>query len=174
VPCNIDIVPNRSSPPAILLREAYREDGKVKKRTLANLSSLSLEQVQGMRRVLRGEKLVGVDDLFEAIHSSHHGHVQAVHAALRRLGIAELLSPRPCRERDLVLAMITTRVLAPDSKLATSRWWHTTTIPAEFGGATPTRTICTQRSTGWANARSGLTASWRADILSPGDWRSTT
>jgi hypothetical protein len=129
----IDIVPNRSSPPAILLREAYREDGKVKKRTLANLSSLSLEQAQGMRRVLRGEKLVGVDDLFEAIHSSHHGHVQAVHAALRRLGIAELLSPRPCRERNLVLAMITARVLAPDSKLATSRWWHTTTIPAEFG-----------------------------------------
>lgn len=131
----IDIVPNRSSPPAILLREAYREGGKVKKRTLANLSSLSMDQVQAMRRVLRGEKLVGVDDLFEAIRSPHHGHVQAVQVAMRRLGMAELISSRPSRERDLVLAMITARVLAPDSKLATSRWWHTTTIPEEFGVA---------------------------------------
>ena len=131
----IDIVPNRSSPPAILLREAYREGGKVKKRTLANLSSLSMEQVQAMRRVLRGETLVGVEDLFEAIRSPHHGHVQAVQVAMQRLGIAKLISSRPCRERDLVLAMITARVLAPDSKLATSRWWHTTTIPEEFGVA---------------------------------------
>ena len=131
----IDIVPNRSSPPAILLREAYREDGKVKKRTLANLSRLSIEQAHAMRRVLRGEKVVGVDELFEAIRSAHHGHVEAVRVAMRRLGIAELISSRPCRERDLVLAMITARVVAPDSKLATSRWWHTTTIPEEFAVA---------------------------------------
>jgi hypothetical protein len=131
----IDIVPNRNSPPAILLREAYRQDGKVKKRTLANLSSLSMEQVQAMRRVLRGEKLVGVDDLLEAIRSPHHGHVQAVRVAMKRLGMAKLISGRSSRERALVLAMITARVLAPDSKLATSRWWHTTTIPEEFGVA---------------------------------------
>jgi hypothetical protein len=105
--------------------------------TLANLSSLSIEQAHAMRRVLRGEKVVGVDDLFEAIRSPHHGHVHAVRVAMRRLGIAELISSRPCRERDLVLAMITARVAAPDCKLATSRWWHATTIPEEFAVADP-------------------------------------
>jgi len=129
----IDIVPNRSSPPAALLREAYREGGKVKKRTLANLSGLPMDQVLSMRRVLRGEKLVGVDDLLETIRSVPHGHVQAVELAMQRLGMAELLASRPSRERSLVLAMITARVLAPDSKLATSRWWRTTTIPETFG-----------------------------------------
>ncbi|MCR4392703.1 MAG: IS1634 family transposase [Candidatus Acetothermia bacterium] len=129
----IDIVPNRSSPSAVLLREAYREGGKVKKRTLANLSSLSMEQVLAMRRVLRGEKLVGADELFETIRSAHHGHVQAVGVAMRRLGLAELIASRPSRERELVLAMIAARLVAPDSKLATTRWWHTTTIPEEFG-----------------------------------------
>ncbi len=129
----IDIVPNRSSPPAVLLREAYREGGKVKKRTLANLSKLPMDQVLAMRRVLRGEKLVGVEDLLETIRSVPHGHVQAVKVALERLGMAELVGSRPSRERSLVLAMIVARVLAPDSKLATSRWWHTTTIPEEFG-----------------------------------------
>lgn len=129
----IDIVPNRGSPPAVLLREAYREGGKVKKRTLANLSSLSMEQVQAMRRALRGEKLAPADELFEAVASAHHGHVQAVQAAMRRLGLAELIASRPSRERDLVLSMITARVLEPDSKLATTRWWRTTTLPEEFG-----------------------------------------
>jgi len=129
----IDIVPNRNSPPAVLLREAYREGGKVKKRTLANLSSLPMDQVLLMRRVLRGERLVGVDDLWETIRSAHHGHVQAVKVAMRRLGMSELLSSRPSRERQLVLAMIAARVVAPSSKLATTRWWQTTTIPEEFG-----------------------------------------
>jgi len=131
----IDIVPNRGSPPAVLLREAYREGGKVKKRTLANLSSLSMEQVQAMRRALRGEKLAPADELFEAVASAHHGHVQAVQAAMRRLGLAELIAARPSRERDLVLSMIAARVLEPDSKLATTRWWRTTTLPEEFGVA---------------------------------------
>lgn len=129
----IDIVPNRGSPPAVLLRESYREGGKVKKRTLANLSSLSMEQVQAMRRALRGEKLAPADELFEAVASAHHGHVQAVQAAMRRLGLAELIASRPSRERDLVLSMIAARVLEPDSKLATTRWWRTTTLPEEFG-----------------------------------------
>jgi hypothetical protein len=127
----IDIVPNRSSPPGVLLREAYREGGKVKKRTLANLSSLPMDQVLMMRLVLRGGRLVGVD-LFETFRSVAHGHVQAVEVAMRRLGIPELITSRPSRERDLVLSMIAARVLEPDSKLATSRWWHTTTIPEEF------------------------------------------
>jgi len=129
----IDIVPNRSSPPAVLLREAYREGGKVKKRTLANLSSLPMDQALAMRRVLRGEKLVGADELFETIRSAPHGHVQAVEVAMRRLGMPELIASRPSRERDQALAMITAQVLAPDSELAVSRWWHTTTIPEEFG-----------------------------------------
>lgn len=129
----VAVVPNRGSPPAILLRESYREGRTVRTRTLANLSRWPPAQVEALRRVLRGEKLVGVDDLFETIRSPHHGHVQAVGVAMRRLGMRELLASRPSRERDLVLAMITARVLAPDSKLATSRWWHTTTIPDEFG-----------------------------------------
>lgn len=133
----IDIVPNRGSPPAVLLREAYREGGKVKKRTLANLSKLPMDQVLTMRRVLRGERLVGVEDFWETIHSVPHGHVQAVKVAMERLGMAELVGSRPSRERSVVLAMIVARVLEPDSKLATTRWWHTTTIPEEFGVEDP-------------------------------------
>src|SRR3990172_7224903 len=131
----IAIVPNRSSPPAILLREGYREGGKVKNRTLANLSSLSMEQVEALRAILRGEKLRPVAELFEIVASSHHGHVAAVRAALRGLGLASLIASRPSRERDLVCAMIAARILAPHTKLATTRWWHTTTLAADLGVA---------------------------------------
>jgi len=131
----IAVVPNRSSPPAILLREGYREGGKVKNRTLANLSSLSMEQVEALRAILRGEKLRPVAELFEIVASSHHGHVAAVRAALRGLGLASLIASRPSRERDLVCAMIAARILAPHTKLATTRWWHTTTLAADLGVA---------------------------------------
>lgn len=82
---HIDIVPNRGSPPAVLLRESFREGKKVRKRTLANLSALSAEQVDAIRRTLKGERLVPVSDLFETTRSFHHGHVQAVRTAMRRL-----------------------------------------------------------------------------------------
>lgn len=129
---HIDIVPNRASTPTILLRESYREGNKVRKRTLANLSSLSMDKVEMIRKVLRGDALVPVNDLFENVSSVHHGHVQAVHAAMKRLDMDKLIGSRPSRERDLVLAMVAARILDPDSKLATTRWWKDTTLPEVF------------------------------------------
>lgn len=130
---HIDVVPNRNSKPAYLLRESYREGGKVRKRTLANLSSLPIEQIERIRRILRGEQLAPVETLFGAVTSAHHGHVQAVLSAMKRLGFNALLSSRPCRERDLVIAMVAARILQPHSKLATTRWWHVTTLPEILG-----------------------------------------
>ena len=129
----IDIIPNRKSPPAILLRESVREGSKIQKRTLANLSALSMQQVEAIRRVLKGESLVAVAERFEIVASALHGHVEAVRTAMTRLGFAELLASRPCRERDLVVGMIVARILDPESKLATTRWWHTTTLPEILG-----------------------------------------
>ena len=129
----IATIPNRSSPPAILLREGYREGGKVKTRTLANLSTLPEAAVAALRRVLKGDTLITADEAFEAISSHHHGHVQAVLAAMQRLGFAHLIASRPSRQRNLVVAMVAARILAPESKLATTRWWHVTTLPALLG-----------------------------------------
>jgi len=88
---HIDIVPNRNSNPTILLRESYREGAKVKKRTLANLSTLSMEQVQLLRQVLKGEQLVRGDTLFDVVSSHQHGHVQAVLKAMKGLRFREAL-----------------------------------------------------------------------------------
>jgi len=129
----IATVPNRNSPPAILLRQAYREDGKVKTRTLTNLSRLPTKTIDLVRRSLKGEELIGVNDAFETIDSRHHGHVEAVLVAMQRLGFANLIASRPSRERDVVVAMVAARILEPDSKLATTRWWHTTTLPEMVG-----------------------------------------
>ena len=135
----IAVVPNRSSPPAILLREGYRENGKAKNRTLANLSKLPPETIEVIRRSLKGDKMVSTDDLFEIVEngSPAHGHVEAVMTAMRRLRLPSLLSSRRCRERDLVLAMVAACVLKPQSKLATSRWWSSTTLPDELGIGSP-------------------------------------
>jgi len=132
---HIDIVPNRQSPPAVLLRESYREGTKVRKRTLANLSALSAAQVDAIRRTLRGETLVPLADLFEIVQSHHHGHVHAIHIAIKQLGFESLIASRPSRERDLIVAMVMARIIEPTSKLATTRWWHTTTLPAMCGVA---------------------------------------
>jgi transposase len=132
---HIHIVPNRGSPPTVLLRESYREGNKVGKRTLANLSSLSAAQIEAIRSVLRGEALQPVADRFEITASRPHGHVQAVALTLQRLGFASLLAAKPCRERDLVLAMVAARIVAPHTKLATTRWWQTTTLAADFAVA---------------------------------------
>jgi hypothetical protein len=130
---HIDVVPNRHSPPTVLLRESYREGARVRKRTLANLSALSTAQVEAIRRTLRGETLVPLADLFDIVRSQHHGHVQAIRTAMTQLGFESLIASRPSRERDRVVAMVTARILEPASKLATTRWWHTTTLPDACG-----------------------------------------
>src|SRR3990170_6946899 len=129
----IDIVPNRKSPPAILLREAWREGQKVRKRTVANLSGWPREKVEALRRLLKNEPLVAPEEAF-AIEQSHpHGHVEAVLGTVMKLGLDRLISSRRCRERDLVVAMITERLIHPCSKLATTRLWHNTTLAEEIG-----------------------------------------
>ncbi len=132
---HVHVVPNRGSPPTVLLRESYREGAKVGKRTLANLSSLSAAQIEAIRAALRGETFVSPGQAFGALRSPAHGHVQAVALTLQRLGFASLVAAKPCRERDLVLAMVAARILAPHTKLATTRWWHTTTLAEDFGVA---------------------------------------
>ena len=132
---HINIVPNRGSTPTVLLRESYREGSKVCKRTLANLSALSAAQVQMIRATLRGDVLQPIDQTFEITASPAHGHVQAVSLAMQRLGFASLLASKPCAERDLVCAMVASRIICPAPKLATTRLWHTSTLAAEFGVA---------------------------------------
>jgi hypothetical protein len=117
----IERVPNRNSPPAVLLRESYREGGRVKKRTLANLSHLSDATIEGLRRVLRGDTVVAPDDAFTIERSRPHGHVAAVVGTIKKLGVDRLLASRRSPERDRAVALIAARVLAPDSKLATAR-----------------------------------------------------
>jgi transposase len=129
----ISVVPNRNSPPAILLREGWREGNKTRQRTLANLSSWPPEKIETFRRLLRDETLVSPHDLLATHKTLPHGHVEALLRALRQLGLDTLLSSRPCRERDLVLAMIVQRLLDPCSKLATTRQWHSTTLAEELG-----------------------------------------
>lgn len=132
---HIHIIPNRDSPPTVLLRESYRKGTKVGKRTLANLSSLPAAQVEAIRAILRGEELRPVAQCFEITASRPHGSVQAIALAMERLGFASLIASKPCPERDLVLAMVAARIMAPSTKLATTRWWHTTTLADDFGVA---------------------------------------
>ena len=129
----IDIVPNRSSPPAVLLREGWREGKKTHKRTLANLSSLPRNQVELLRRVLKGEALVPPGEAFQTLRSRPHGHVAAVLGTMRRLGLPDLVSSRPHKNRDLVLAMICARVIEPCSKLATARALNPDTLSSSLG-----------------------------------------
>ena len=129
----IATVPNRNSPPAILLRESYRENGKVKSRTLANLSKLPTHTLEVLRRSLKNEPLAAVGEGLEVVASPHHGHVQAVLRAMQRLDFTKLIASRPSPERERVVAMVVARLLEPDSKLATTRWWHVTTLPSLLG-----------------------------------------
>jgi transposase len=129
---HIDIVPNRKSKPAILLRESYREDGKVKKRTVANLSSLSLEQAEQIRSILKGEQLTPANALLVKKQTRQHGNVDAVHTAMRRLKFDALLSKKSCRQRDIIMGVIAALIIDPDSKLGVTRSWGNTTIPTIF------------------------------------------
>ena len=129
----IDIVPNRKSPPAILLRESTRQGKKIVKRTLANLSSLSIAQAESIRRILKGEKLVKPEEYFDILRSPAHGHVDAVLVTIRRLGLDKIIGSRRSKERDLVVAMIASRILCPQSKLALTRDWGNTTLGELLG-----------------------------------------
>ena len=121
----IAVVPNRASPPAILLRESFREHGKVKNRTLANLSGWSSERIEALRHVLRGRALEPSAPRaaapLEIVRSWPHGHVAAVLGSVRRLDLARLIARAPSTPRALVVAMLVHRLLAPGSKLATAR-----------------------------------------------------
>jgi hypothetical protein len=127
-------VPNRGSPPAVLLRESYREAGKVKNRTLANLSSWPEAKVDALVRVLKGQPLTAAaEGTFEITRSLPHGHVAAVLGTARALGLEELLDPEPSRQRDLVTAMAVAQVIAPDSKLAIARGLQAETAASSLG-----------------------------------------
>ena len=118
-----------------LLRRSYREGGTVKNETLGNLSHLPDPLIDIIRRSLQGETFVPLAQAFEISRSRPHGHVQAVALAMQRLGLASVIASKPCRERDLVLAMVASRIVGPAPKLATTRAWHTSTLAEEFGVA---------------------------------------
>jgi len=117
----IESVPNRSSPPCILLRESYRQGGKVRKRTLANLTQWPPDVLAGLRALLKGGKVSFDGEGFDIKRSLPHGHVAAALSVLRDLELHKIIAPRRCRQRDLAVAMIVARIIDPRSKLATAR-----------------------------------------------------
>jgi transposase len=127
-------VPNRESPPAVLLRESYREGGKVKTRTLANLTHWPEPKLEALSQVLKGRPArVDLTEAFDITRSLAHGHVAAVLGTAAQLGIAELIDPAGSRHRDLVLAMLAAQVIAPASKLATARGLRSETATSSLG-----------------------------------------
>jgi transposase len=130
----IEAVPNRNSPPAILLRETYRQNGKFCKRTLCNLSHWPTAHVEGLRGVLKGGTVIPAGrDAFTVIRSLPHGHVAAALGTARRIGLEGILGPDGNRCRDLVLAMLVSRILDPVSKLATARGLSPATASSSLG-----------------------------------------
>ena len=127
-------VPNRGSPPAVLLRESYREAGQVKTRTLANLSRWPEHKVERLQRALKGVPAAAdLAEAFEIARSLPHGHVAAVLGTARRLGIEELIDSTPSRRRDPVVAMLIAAVIDPGSKLATARGLRAKTATSSLG-----------------------------------------
>ena len=132
----IDFVPNRGSKPAILLRESIREGKRIRKRTIANLSALTLEQAEAIRLVLKGGQLAPAGSGLDCIRSLPHGHVEAVRVAMRRLGFDKLIEGKASRERDLVVAMVAGRIISPQaSKLALTHALSDTTLAEDLGVA---------------------------------------
>ena len=138
-PCmsvHIAIIPSRQGNKTYyskLLRRSYRDaKGRVQKKTLANLSSLSDEAIELLRGHLKGKRYLEAEAAFEVLRSRSHGAVEAVSIAFRRLGLPALLAARPSRERNLACAMIAARIIRPHTKLATTRWWQDTTLETEF------------------------------------------
>jgi transposase len=132
----IEAVPNRNSPPAILLRESYREGGKVRKRTLCNLSDWPTAHVEGLRGVLKGGTVIAAErDAFTVTRSLPHGHVAAALGTARGIGLDRVLGPDGIRCRDLVLALLVGRILEPASKLAAARALSPATAASSLGEA---------------------------------------
>jgi hypothetical protein len=129
----VTIVPNRDSPPAVLLRESYRDGDKVKNRTIANLSKWPSEKVEALRAVLRGDQLVPAGEGLEIVRAMPHGHVAAALGMMRRIGLDRLIPAGPKRKRDLALALIISRLIDPGSKLATARTLDATTASHSLG-----------------------------------------
>jgi transposase len=130
----IERIPNRSSPPAILLRESFREGGRVRKRTLANLSDWPQHRIDALAAGLKGQSVVGnIENAFEIIRSRPHGHVAAVLGTLAHVKLDQLISRMRCRERDLCVAMLASRLIAPASKLAISRGLASETTDSTLG-----------------------------------------
>ncbi len=174
----VAVIPNRGSPPAILLRESYREGRKVRTRTLANLSHWPPAQIETLRRVLRGETLVAPEEAFEIVRSLPHGHVAAVVGTMRRLGLDQLIASRPSRQRSLVLGMIAARLIAPASKLATARGFDPRTQHSTLGevlglGAASADDL--YEAMDWLVARQGrVEAALARRHLQEGPWSFTT
>lgn len=129
----VAIVPNRNSRPAILLQESYREEGKVKKRTLANLSKLPPQAIEALRRVLAGHTLVSTEEHFEIVRSLPHGAVSAVVGRIKQLELDHLIASRRSVERDRVVALVAARVLDPTSRLALARMLDPETATSTLG-----------------------------------------
>jgi hypothetical protein len=130
----IESVPNRNSPPAILLRESYRDGAKIKKRTIANLSDWPSELVEGLRTLLKGGTATPANQQSIIVRRAlPHGHVAAVLGTLRDVGLDRMLGPAGNRPRDLVIAMIVARLIAPASKLATARMLDPATAASSLG-----------------------------------------
>jgi len=129
----VAVIPNRSSRPAILLRESYRDGTKVKNRTLANLSDLPPEQIETLRAAFRGDKLVPAGEGMEIVRALPHGHVAAALGMARQIGLEELLPDGPERQRKLALALIVERLIDPAAKLATARALDETTALDSLG-----------------------------------------
>ena len=127
---HIHIIPNRNSKPCILVRESYREAGKVKKRTLANLSHLPKHAIELLKVAIKEGPLTNIPalkDSFEIKQSLPHGHVKSVLEVAKKIGLANIISSKPGKELQLVMAMIISRIIYPKSKLSTSRGLDTET-----------------------------------------------
>ncbi len=130
----IEAVSNRNSPPAILLRESYREGGKVRKRTLCNLSDWPTAYIEGLRGVLKGGTVIPAErDAFTVIRSLPHGHVAAALGTAHKIGLDRILGPGSDRCRDLILALLVGRIIDPASKLATARALSSATAASSLG-----------------------------------------
>jgi hypothetical protein len=130
----IEAVPNRNSPPAILLRESYREGGKVRKRTLCNLSDWPTAHIEGLRGVLKGGTVIPAEqEAFTITRSLPHGHVVAALGIARSIGLDRILGPANDRQRELILALLVGRIIDPTSKLAAARWLSPATAASSLG-----------------------------------------
>jgi hypothetical protein len=163
----VAVIPNRGSPPAILLRESYREAGKTKNRTLANLSRWPAERIEQLRAVLRGDKLLPAAEAVEIVRALPHGHVLAALGTARRLALDAVLPRRaPQRRRDLALALIVARLLEPAAKLATARMLDPATASHSLGEMLGLGKVTAKarksmpRSTGWAASSRSSKPSW--------------